>query len=120
MIVGPRRTAPISSRRTFEALRASGRRGGSGPVRLRYLADEAGDGERRVAFAIPRKLGGAVVRNRVRRRLRAAVDEVVDDMAPGAYLISPAPAVRTMEFTSLIHSLRASLRAAGAIREDDT
>jgi len=116
--VGPRRTAPISSRRTFAALGASGRRGGSGPLRLRFLADQAGDGVTRVAYAIPRRTGGAVLRNRIRRRLRAAVDELADEMAPGAYLISPDHAAATTPFNELIHSLRASLRAAGAIRED--
>lgn len=120
MIVGPRRTAPISSRRTFEALRASGRRGGSGPVRLRYLADDAGEGACRVAYAIPRRTGGAVVRNRLRRRLRAAVDYLAGEMSPGAYLISPDLTAIDMDFTALIHSLRACLTAAGAIRKDDT
>lgn len=61
-----------------------------------------------------------MVRNRLRRRLRAAVDTMVDDMAPGAYLISPDRTVADMPFDELIHSLRASLRAAGALREDRT
>ena len=120
MIVGPRRTASISSRRTFDALRASGRRGGSGPVRLRYLADDMGEGVCKVAYAIPRRTGGAVVRNRLRRRLRAAVDHVVDEMCPGAYLISPDITAIDMDFTELIHSLRACLTAAGATRKDRT
>jgi len=87
-------------------------------VRLRFLADEAGEGLCRVAYAIPRRTGGAVVRNRLRRRLRAAVDEVADDMAPGAYLISPDAAAINMDFKELIDSLRLSVRAAGASRED--
>lgn len=120
MIVGPRRTAPITSRRTFAALRASGRKGGSGPVRLRFLADTSGEGTCRVAYAISRRTGGAVVRNRLRRRLRAAVDQVAHEMAPGAYLIAPDAGATTMDFTALIHSLRTSMAAAGAMRRDDT
>jgi len=73
-----------------------------------------------VAYAIPRRAGGAVARNRLRRRLRAAVDLVADEMSPGAYLISPDSTVIDMDFTALTHSLRASMRAAGAIRRDDT
>lgn len=73
-----------------------------------------------MAYAVPRKVGGAVVRNRLRRRLRAAVDHVADDMCPGAYLISPDITVIDMDFTALIHSLRACLSAAGATRKDDT
>ncbi len=88
-------------------------------MRLRYLADTSEGGLRRVAYAIPRKAGGAVVRNRLRRRLRAAVDQVDGEMAPGAYLISPDRAVIDMDFNELIDSLRKSLRAAGALQEDD-
>jgi ribonuclease P protein component len=71
-----------------------------------------------VAYAIPRRAGNAVVRNRIRRRLRAAVEAVLDEMAPGAYLISPDRTAADVPFTELIHSLQVSLRAAGATRED--
>lgn len=40
----------------------------------------------RVAYAIGRTVGGAVVRNRVRRRLRAVVAEIEPQLPPGAYL----------------------------------
>jgi ribonuclease P protein component len=43
----------------------------------------------RLAFAVPRRVGNAVVRNRVRRRLRASFRELVRaGQAPaGAYLV---------------------------------
>lgn len=42
-----------------------------------------------VAFAIPRKVGGAVVRNRARRRVRAVLAERArrGALRPGAYLV---------------------------------
>ena len=43
----------------------------------------------RVAFAIGRRVGGAVERNRLRRRLRAALAET--ELAPGSYLVSAGP-----------------------------
>jgi len=52
----------------------------------------------RVAFAVPRKVGPAVVRNRLRRRIRAhlAVRAGRDGaLAPGAYLVSVAPPTGT-------------------------
>jgi ribonuclease P protein component len=61
-----------------------------------------------------------VVRNRLRRRLRAAVDQVAGEMRPGAYLIFPDATAINMDFSTLIHSLRASMRAAGALGRDDT
>jgi RNase P protein component len=56
----------------------------------------------------------------LRRRLRAAVDEVASDMAPGAYLISPDRDAVDVGFTELTQRLRHSLQAAGAIRGDLT
>ena len=73
-----------------------------------------------MAYAIPKRVGGAVTRNRLRRRLRAAVDQLAAEMDPGAYLFSPDSTAIDMDFTALIHSLRESMRAAGAIRKDDT
>ena len=58
---------------------------------LTYAPLDAGA---QVAFAIPRKVGGAVVRNRARRRVRALLDERARHGAlrPGAYLVHvPAP-----------------------------
>jgi ribonuclease P protein component len=44
-----------------------------------------------VAFAVSRRHGSAVRRNRIRRRLRAAAVELVRSglVSPGTYLISP-------------------------------
>jgi ribonuclease P protein component len=41
----------------------------------------------RVAYAVGKRVGKAVIRNRLRRRLRAAVDSVAG-LEPGAYLVS--------------------------------
>jgi ribonuclease P protein component len=85
---------------------------------VRFLADGAG-GLPRVAYAIPRRIAGAVGRNRIRRRLRAAMDGLAPELASGAYLISPDAACREVPFDVLVDRLRASLRAAGAIGKDE-
>jgi ribonuclease P protein component len=64
----------VVGRSAFLALRKDGTRFRSRTVRLVYRAT---DGDFRVAFAIGRSFGHAVERNRVRRRLRHAVDESV-------------------------------------------
>ncbi|HET6950226.1 MAG TPA: ribonuclease P protein component [Acidimicrobiales bacterium] len=80
----------FGDRATFDSLRSDGRRARRGPMTVTYLA---GGDHARVAYAIGRKVGPAVVRNRLRRRLRAAVREVdrAGGLAPGAYLISLRP-----------------------------
>jgi len=62
------------------------------------LRDPAAGGAR-VAYAVSRALGGAVDRNRVRRRLRAVVRNT--DLEPGAYLVAVAPAAAELSFADL-------------------
>ncbi len=56
----------------------------------------------RVAYAVGRKVGGAVVRNRVRRRLRASVVRHRAELRPGAaYLFGAGRDAATVPFTEL-------------------
>ncbi|MDE0654512.1 MAG: ribonuclease P protein component [bacterium] len=78
---------------TFERLRQDGRVVRHGVLEFRYLLD-GGDGPPRVAFAVSRRAGSAVVRNRLRRRLRAVMRELGDParrpaFPSGDYLIRP-------------------------------
>lgn len=49
-----------------------------------------------MAYAIGRRVGGAVDRNRLRRRLRAIVAEVGPELVPGDYLVSAGPAAHAL------------------------
>jgi ribonuclease P protein component len=95
------RPRPVSSRATFTQLRRSRRRAWSGPVRVQFIPTPGTDRARQVAFAVPRKVGGAVERNRVRRRLRAVVAETSAALPPGAYLIGTDQGVRGLPFQEL-------------------
>lgn len=67
-------------------------------------------GPPRVAYAIGRAHGSAVSRNRLRRRLRAAVHAERDHLVDGcAYLVSAAPAAGRATLGELRDSLRAIL-----------
>lgn len=57
----------------------------------------------RVAYAVGRKVGPAVVRNRVRRRLRVVVAELAagGGLAPGDYLVAASPAAASTTFATL-------------------
>jgi len=66
-----------------------------------------------VAYAIGRRFGTAVERNRARRRLRAAValdEELL--LAGGAYLLAADRAIMTIPFTTLREHVAEVLRSA--------
>ena len=82
-----------------------------GALSARFLAGEP-DEPSRVAYAIPRAVGGAVERNRLRRRLRATVRELEPELRPGAYLVGAGPAVMRSTAAELRESLAAVLQRA--------
>ena len=100
----------IGDRATFELLRRSGRRARRGPVTVTF-APAGPAPQPRVAYAVGRKVGNAVVRNRVRRRLRAAVAETAE-IRPGAYLVAAAPAAARLSFDELRRDVATAMTAA--------
>jgi ribonuclease P protein component len=73
----------------------------------------------RVGFTASRKVGIAVERNRARRRLRAAVQQVMAlHAAPGRdYVLIARAATARRPFAALLGDLKAALHQAGAWRE---
>jgi ribonuclease P protein component len=69
----------------------------------------AGVDEARVAFAIGRRVGGAVVRNRLRRRLRSVCAEL--RLPAGEYLVSVVPDAADLPFAELQAVVTAAFEA---------
>jgi len=94
---------------TFRDLaRAPARRHGA--LRARLLPGDPAQPPS-VAYAVPRAVGGAVDRNRLRRRLRAAVRDLESELVPGGrYLLSAGPAAMTSTPSELRETLRTVLR----------
>jgi ribonuclease P protein component len=94
----------VRGRDSFSALSRHGRRVREGPLTVVY---RAGPDEARVAFSVSRSVGPAVVRNRLRRRLRALWRD--HEPAPGDYLILTAPPATRLSFAELGDRLQAAL-----------
>jgi ribonuclease P protein component len=74
-----------------------------------------GGNDVRVAYAIGRKVGPAVVRNRLRRRLRAAVREIdttSGGLSTGAYLVTLRPEATQRTYQELRRDLALAVAAA--------
>ncbi|HEX3840091.1 MAG TPA: ribonuclease P protein component [Acidimicrobiales bacterium] len=101
----------IQSQRTFDLFRTSGTGGSSGPLRVKFVRRNSWS-RAEIAYALGKKLGGAVVRNRLRRRLRAIVTAGGIELSPGAYLVSAGPGATTLSFDQLRLAMGQAVRAA--------
>jgi ribonuclease P protein component len=102
---------PIRSRRTFELLRGSSSRGRSGPLGVSFVEQPAWS-RPEVAYAINRQVGSAVVRNRLRRRLRAIVSEQATSLPVGAYVVRTGPGGTSLGYDELRVAMSQALERA--------
>jgi ribonuclease P protein component len=72
-----------------------------------------GDANRMAGFAVSRAVGGAVVRNRVKRRLRAIMADVVGTLPAGSRVVVRAlPASATATYGELGTDVRGAVGQA--------
>jgi ribonuclease P protein component len=92
----------IRERDAFSRLAREGRRARAGVLWCTFLHDPSASPPR-VAFAIGRAIGSSVVRNRVRRRLRAVLtsNQPIAQLPPGWYLIGARPGIVDLSFAQL-------------------
>jgi ribonuclease P protein component len=89
----------IDRRDTFLSLRQA-RRHRKGPITVSWVPGDPAEPPR-VAYTIGRRVGSAVVRNRVRRRLRMLVREAAPRLRPGSYLIGAGPEAAHLSYNNL-------------------
>jgi ribonuclease P protein component len=84
-----RRTERLRESKDFRRLGAKARRLSSAHfvMLIGVSGDRAADGERRLGITASRKLGGAVERNRVKRRVREWFRRSKERIAPGTELV---------------------------------
>ena len=98
----------------FAATIRGGRRAGRGTVVVHLLLDEpALASTARAGFVVSKAVGNAVVRNRVRRRLRHLVRPLLAGLPEGSLLVVRAlPPAAEASFAALGADLEAALAAA--------
>ena len=90
----------------------SGKSVGSHTLVLIYFASRRQD--KKIGFAVGKKVGNAVVRNRVKRRLREAVTPHIPELTPGYRLIFIARApIAEASFQDIVSTVRRHIKKAG-------
>jgi ribonuclease P protein component len=102
----------LTRRDDFRRVHGAGKRTRRNGVRIAAFA-RGDDDAARVGYAVARSAGPAVTRNRIKRRLRAAIRET--ELAPGFDIVVSGDAeLAGLEFQVLVEKLRAGLAALGA------
>ena len=102
----------VRTRRQFARFASPDARGRSGPVRVVFVDDQPEGRGLAAAYTISRKVGNAVVRNRIRRRLRVLLDEVHTSVRSGTYLIKCGNETGSLSYDQLRSHLHEALERA--------
>jgi ribonuclease P protein component len=95
------RDARLLKHADFQAVYKQGRKHFSGNMTAFYRENDRPAGPR-VGLTIGKVLGGAVVRNRIRRRMRALVRQHLNELArPLDLVLHPRKSVLTLKFVQL-------------------
>jgi ribonuclease P protein component len=83
----------LSRSKDFDAVYRHGTSASTRYLTLHWFPrEEDGDGEPRLGLAVPRAVGSAVTRNRVKRLLREAWRTLLDEVPPGKdYVLAARP-----------------------------
>jgi ribonuclease P protein component len=103
----------LRKRREFEECYASGVRVSGRHIQVFLLADPPG-GRPRLGISVPRRVGTAVTRNRVRRRLREIFRRSRSLFAgvPARLVINARPSSAAAAFSELLEDYRATVTRA--------
>ena len=104
----------VRDRASFLALRRHGRRATRDGLSVTWLPPHDASEPPRVAFAVARRAGSAVTRNRIRRRMRAACVELRqrEQLPGGTYLLAAGAPLATMGWPELVELVARTTEAA--------
>lgn len=100
------KTYSLKKNAQFKYVYRRGTSGGSHEMVMLYVRA----GTLKVGFSVGKKLGCAVVRNRIKRRMRAACAPLLPRMKPGLYVFIARQPAATADFGKLCRSMQYLLR----------
>ena len=110
-----RREWRLRQTQDFDRARGNGR-SWANPILVCYVFARGDTGPTRIGITVGRRTGNAVVRNRVRRRIRELVRGQHPALAPGSDVILIArPPSAQATFNELQHSVASLLQRAGVV-----
>ncbi len=104
----------LTKRGSFSYLYSNGKRVNAAKLRLCFLPAKRGV---RIGFSVSNKIGCAVERNKVRRRMRAVMRKYVPIMSPCQAVFLAGDGITTLSYTELENSIVTCLRRSGLVKE---
>ncbi|KQY57429.1 MULTISPECIES: ribonuclease P protein component [unclassified Nocardioides] len=99
----------------FRSASRNGRRAGSRTLVVHLWVDDATDAPVRVGFVVSKAVGNAVIRNRVKRRLRHLVREQLSSLPDfGVLVVRALPASAEASYADLADDLARTLGRVSA------
>ena len=107
----------LTSNEEFQTVYRTGGRYATAVATIHILSHEGGV---RLGISVRRRVGNAVRRNRVRRRVREAFRRVRPSIiGSGDIVIAPRTVAESVPFSELVDAFHTALREAGLIPGDD-
>ncbi|MDE6398901.1 MAG: ribonuclease P protein component [Clostridiales bacterium] len=100
----------LTKRGSFAYVYRKGASRPDGALRITYVA---GKGAPRIGISVPNTVGKAVVRNKVRRRIRAAMRGFVPHMRSAQMVVSAKKGAETLSYAQICETLRRLLYRSG-------
>lgn len=105
----------MSKRGSFAYVYRNGTRKQTPALKLIYVPSR---GEEKVGFSVSNKIGKAVVRNKIKRRLRAAYEPYCGKVKPVQMVFMATEAIADSSYASIVADMKYLLFRAGLIADE--